>query len=235
MSTEDEFKERDAQGLKNLQPDDPKTATDRVEKATKMYIKMLFGMMPLVGQVLAWGSYLVYVYFLGYKAAFDAKLDFIQRYDLGWVFLSVWIISMARTRLIINANAQRAGARVDRPDQHAYKVMDSKASENAPLVLMANTGPLGRFNRAQRGVFNTDEAMPLYVANTILAGSVFGPLVVLLNLLAAFGRVTFGLGYTEGNTGRMTGLLPSFLGEGWVSGLVLLIAIKALAGGVVPF
>merc|ERR1711959_119683 len=169
-------------------------------------------MMPAVGQVLAWGYYWVHAYLLGGKAAFDTKLAFIQRYDLGWVFLSVWVISMARARLIVNANAQRAGARVDRPDQHAYKIMDSKAKEDAPLVLMANTGPLGRFNRAQRGVFNTDESMPLYVANTILAGAVFGPVVVMLNCLVAFGRVNFALGYTKSNAERMGGIMPAFIG-----------------------
>merc|ERR1712164_215558 len=194
MSSENEFADRDEQGLQKPKPDDAQTAQGRVDKAQGMYFKMLFGMMPAVGQVLAWGYYWVHAYLLGGKAAFDTKLQFIQQYDLGWVFLSVWVISMARARLIVNANAQRAGARVDRPDQHAYKIMDSKAKEDAPLVLMANTGPLGRFNRAQRGVFNTDESMPLYVANTILAGSMFGPVVVLLNLLVAFGRIKFGLG-----------------------------------------
>jgi len=146
----------------------------------------------------------------------------------------VFLIGLARSRLIVNANAQRAGARVDRPDQHAYKIMDPKAASEAPLVLMASTGPLGRFNRAQRGVFNTDESMPLYVANTILAGSMFGPVVVLLNLLVAFGRIKFGLGYTESNAARMGGIMPAFIGEGWTSGLVLLIAIKALAGTWIP-
>lgn len=233
-TAENEFVDRDEQGLQRLKPDDPKSTQERVDKAEGMYLKMLFGVMPLAGQVFAWGYYCVHVYLLGGKTLFDTKLQFIQQYDLGWVFLSVWVISMARVRLIVNANAQRAGARLDRPDQQAYKIMDSKAKEDAPLVLMANTGPLGCFNRAQRGVFNTDESMPLYIANSILAGAVFGPFVVLLNILVAYGRITFGLGYTESNAGRMKGLMPTFLGEGWVTGLVLLIAIKALLGGMVP-
>lgn len=235
MSGEDEFANRDAQGLLNLKPDEPKSEGERVKKAESMYMKMLFGMLPIAGQVFAWGTYFVYAYVLGKKAAFDTKLQFVQSYDLGWVFLSVWVISLARSRLIMNANAQRAGARVDRPDQHAYKIMDSKANKDAPLVMMANTGALGRFNRAQRGVFNTDESAPLYVVNTVLAGSMFGPVVVLLNLLVAYGRVKFGLGYTESGAGRMAGLGPSFLGETWISGLVLLVAIKALAGSMIPF
>ena len=45
------------------------------------------------------------------------------RYQLGYVFLAVWIVSYTRTFLAILANSARAAARLDRPDQHVYKVM----------------------------------------------------------------------------------------------------------------
>ena len=45
------------------------------------------------------------------------------RYQLGYVFLAVWIVSYTRTFLSILANSARAAARLDRPDQHVYKVM----------------------------------------------------------------------------------------------------------------
>jgi len=200
-----------------------------------MYIKMLFFMVPMIGQALAWGAYLFYSYGLGHFTTLDAKFEFLHKYELGYVFLCVWIMSLARGRLMINANSMRAGARVDRPDQHVYKIMDASAKSDAPYVLMANTGAVGRFNRAQRGIFNTDEAMPLFLVNTILAGAVFGPLVLVLTALAAAGRVTFGLGYTENPSGRGKGFMMSMIGEQWTAGLVLLIAIKALAGNRIPF
>ena len=71
----------------------------------------------------------------------------------------------------------RAPARVDRPDQHIYKIMASDGSlKDAPNVLMATTGAAGRFNRAQRAVFNMDETLPLVLANTFLAGAILARL-----------------------------------------------------------
>ena len=77
--------------------------------------------------------------------------------------------------------------------------------------------------------------MPIFLANLLLAGAVFGPAIVPLAALAAFGRVKFALGYTEGNADRSGGFLPALVGEQWTAGLVLLCAIKALAGPRLPF
>ena len=50
-TAENEFVDRDEQGLQRLKPDDPKSTQGRVDKAEGMYLKMLFGVMPLAGQV----------------------------------------------------------------------------------------------------------------------------------------------------------------------------------------
>jgi hypothetical protein len=77
---------------------------------------------------------------LGYKEILDKKFAFLHEWDLGFVYLCIYIICLGRTRIMVNSNAVRSGARCDRPDQHIYKVMDSKGSKDAPFVLMANTG-----------------------------------------------------------------------------------------------
>ncbi|KAK3283229.1 hypothetical protein CYMTET_9067 [Cymbomonas tetramitiformis] len=234
-TTEDEFADRDPQGLKKEKKDGARDEAERVAAASKMYTKMLFFMVPMIEQVLAWGGYFGCAYGLGQKAALDAKFAFLQTYDLGYIYLAVWIISLARTSLVLNANAMRAGARVDRPDQHVYMVMDREAKKDAPYALMANTGAVGRFNRAQRSVFNTDESMPMFLVNSLLAGSVFGPLVALLAAVVAFGRVRFGLGYTKGTSLRGPGFMCTMIGEKWIEGLVVLIALKSLGGSHIPF
>ena len=233
---EDEFADRDHQGLQPVKKDGPNDAQAAVAAAQSRYMKLYFLIIPCIQQALAWAVYCALIFGVpGQKKVLDAKFEFLHAWDLGYVFLAVWIVSLARNRVSVNANAARAGARVDRPDQHIYKVMDRNCSQNAPFVLMANTGPAGRFNRAQRGVFNTDEAMPLFLANLLLAGAVFGPAILPLAILAGFGRVKFALGYTEGNKNRSGGFLPALVGEQWTAGLVLLCAIKAIAGSRIPF
>ena len=235
MRAEDEFEDRDPQGLQKIKKDGPRDEEEMVAAAQSNYMSMLFVKVPFVGQALAWAVYFAHAYLFGQLGSLNVKFEFLHTYDLGYVFLSVWIISIARTRLIVNANAMRAGARLDRPDQHIYKIMDPSAKKDAPYVLMANTGAAGRFNRAQRGVYNTDEGMPLLLVNAVLAGSVFGPVVAILAAMVAYGRITFALGYTDHPKSRFQGFLCSVVGEGLTSALVLLIAVKALAGSRIPF
>lgn len=228
---EDEFAGRDETGL---QPLTDKTPTEAAE--AKKYAKMLLCMVPVIGQVLAWGAYFLGGLALGQQSLYDEKFAFIHRYELGYLFLAAWIMGITRQGLVINANAARAAARLDRPDQHVYKVMaGSGALKDAPYVLMAGTGPQGRFNRAQRGVYNTDETLPLYLADTLLAGSVFGPMILPLVLLWVFGRLTFALKYKQAVKARGAGFAPSMIAEKWTENLVLVCAIKAIFFTCIPF
>jgi len=224
MVEEDEFQNRDGMGL---QPLTEKTPTEAAE--TGKYRIFLLLVIPLVGQFLAWSTYFCAAKLCEQQGVYDKKFAFIHEYQLGYVYLAIWIITMARSLLVINANGARGPARVDRPDQHIYKIMAAGGDlKDAPYVLMAGTGAQGRFNRAQRGVFNTDESLPLLVGNIILSGLVFGPIIAGLALLIGFGRVLFGLKYKESPKSRMAGFLPATIGEKWVEGLVLLCAIKGI-------
>jgi len=187
---EDEFLGRDAQGLQTSKKDGAGDGAAAAAKAQAMYMRMMFGFVPVIQLALAAGTYYV-LRQLGYGPLLDTKFDFLIQYDLGYVYLAVYIILVGRSRIMVNSNAARAGARVDRPDQHVYKLMDQKAPMTAPYVMMATTGWVGRFNRAQRGAFNTDESLPQFLMSTVLAGAVFGPVVVPVAAIAVYGRVKF--------------------------------------------
>ena len=167
-------------------------------KAQARYTKLFFVQIPLIQLGLSAGTYATICYGLpmlgmtSAQAAVTSKIEFLAQHDLGWVYLAVYIVALGRDRIAANSNAVRAGARVDRPDQHVCeyhavsscvcgvsmimpanwlahvrltlcvdKIMDPKtAGSSTPYVLMSNTGWTGRFNRAQRGAFNTDESLP---------------------------------------------------------------------------
>mmetsp|Transcript_103162 Transcript_103162/g.272619 ORF Transcript_103162/g.272619 Transcript_103162/m.272619 type:complete len:238 (+) Transcript_103162:411-1124(+) len=233
MVEEDEFKNRDRQGLTPRKEDDP-ADEDMAAKAQAGYMKMIFGAIPIAQCVFAISTYFA-CRLLGMKDALETKFAFLHDHDLGYVYLAVYIIGLGRARMAVNSNAMRAAARVDRPDQHVYKIMTPSGETDAPYVLMANTGWVGKFNRAQRGAFNTDEQMPMVLINTVLAGCVFGPVVVFTALLGAYGRVKFALGYTAATNSRIGGFLPAIIAENWAAGLVLFSGVKAVVGGRFPF
>jgi len=230
MMEQDEFKDRDDMGLQRQKENTPTEAAE-----TCFYRIMLLLVMPVFGQVFAWTTYLCSSRLLGHKSMYDKKFAFIHEFQFGYVYLAVWILGIARAALVANANGARAPARVERPDQHVYKIMDGAGSlKDAPYVMMAGTGPQGRFNRAQRGVFNSDEMMPMVLTNIVLAGLVFGPIVACLALLIGCSRVLFGVKYKESTKNRLAGFLPSVIGEKWVEGLVLLCAIKGIFFSAIP-
>ena len=96
----DEFANRDAQGLTPRKHDD-ETA---ISKAKALYWPMLFGQVPVIGSLLATVTYLVLYYAVGYKQTLDTKFAFMQAYDLGYVYLAIYMIVLARFRLTLNAN-----------------------------------------------------------------------------------------------------------------------------------
>lgn len=221
---EDEFKKRDKQGLKASE-DDPPTEEDEMKK----YCVMLFLVTPVIQILLALGVYVLGVKAFKQQALYDKKFQFIFDWQLGYVYLAVYMLSLMRAVLVLNANGARAPARVDRPDQHIYKIMDKDGpNKDASYVMMANTGLPGRFNRAQRGLFNTDENLPLVLVQTLLTGFVFGPLVCIVLLIVILGRITFGCKYKQSSASRGAGFLPSVIGEGIVTGLLILCAVKGI-------
>eukprot|EP00316_Scyphosphaera_apsteinii_P009792 CAMPEP_0119309392 /NCGR_PEP_ID=MMETSP1333-20130426/15283_1 /TAXON_ID=418940 /ORGANISM="Scyphosphaera apsteinii, Strain RCC1455" /LENGTH=233 /DNA_ID=CAMNT_0007313353 /DNA_START=93 /DNA_END=794 /DNA_ORIENTATION=+ len=233
MSEDDEFKDRDAQGLQIRKNDGQDRSAEA--KARQMYMGMFFQKIPVIQLVLATATYLVLSMVLGMKELLDTKIAFATKYDLGYVYLAVYIICLGRFYIMANANAMRAGARVDRPDQHVYKLMDPQGSKDTPYVLMSNTGWTGKFNRAQRAAFNTDEALPIFLTNVLLAGLVFGPAILVPVVLSVYGRTKFAILYTEAASSRGAGFMPAMIGEQWTAGLVLFIALKAIGGAAIPF
>ena len=156
------------------------------------------------------------------------KLQFMHTYSLGFVYAAWYILYITRLYAGLNANGARAPTGIDRPDQHAYEVV------GGGTVKMVTEGDAGRFNRAQRGAYNMDETMPIFISGLLLNGAVLGPAVVLIAAMYSYGAVLFCNTYTAGGS-RINGFLYKASAESVSAQLALLIAVKALAGPALPY
>lgn len=190
-----------------------------------LYGKIIFGAAPTIAFLIYYVEQFVAPRL---RTVVDERLALIGQYELYWVYLGWYIVFLTRCYMAINANGARLPARVDRPDQHAYKIMSkSKPLADAPYVLMENAGPVGRFNRAQRAAAHMDEFIALFLTATILGACVFGPVSVLIALAYAYARVSFANSYTAHKQDRLKGIVLIVTTEHISAGLILFIAVKA--------
>eukprot|EP00931_Biecheleriopsis_adriatica_P107894 TRINITY_DN82235_c0_g1_i1.p1 TRINITY_DN82235_c0_g1~~TRINITY_DN82235_c0_g1_i1.p1 ORF type:complete len:222 (+),score=24.35 TRINITY_DN82235_c0_g1_i1:79-744(+) len=218
MSNNDDllFVERDESGLcvKSQFPDK--------DSVTAGFLKLIL-MSSAINQGPAWLTYLY-----GNRSLYDANIDILATHRLGWLYISLIVLYYTRTFTVVNTMIQRKEARVNLPDQYAYKVQMPAGKAELPYVTLENRGAVGRFNRAQRGYNNLMEYLPMYLAYFLLAGFVY-PFPVFINtLLHAAGRVTYVLGYTRGVSQRMGGFALFGLAQGNLEALILIAGVKAL-------
>ena len=71
-----------------------------------------------IGTIIAYFS----SYFTEAKvAAANAKIAIISDYDLGWLYLGLFLIRILTLPININLGAARKASKADLPDQHVYK------------------------------------------------------------------------------------------------------------------
>jgi hypothetical protein len=88
-----------------------------------------------------------YIYQNGSKALYDAKLATVG--DNGYMFLSVYALSLLWPYLFAHSQGRRSVAGVPRPDQHLYVVVDDykNPKETKGYAIMEHAGLGGEFNR----------------------------------------------------------------------------------------
>lgn len=195
------------------------------EKKTRVaYYKRLGKHIFGTANILSVGAYFVAKQFPGQAEVFEAKFEFMHKYQLGYPYLVWYLIYLTRLYVMTNANGARSTTAIERPDQHAYE--DATGKE----VVMSTKGAKGRFNRAQRALFNMDETLPLFCTGIFGASLALGPVALIPALINAYGRITMANKYKESAQARQAGFMPCMVGEFWTAGLVFLCAMKGLAG-----
>lgn len=164
------------------------------------------------------------IYTKGSTAHYDSKLAILSTYELGWVYIGLFVIKLGAFTININLGVNRKASKVNVPDQHVYKVHGS----NAGYVLMETDGVIGQFNRAQRAYMNYLEQQPLFLAFFAFAGFVFPFPVFVLACIFSFFRFVAALGYTTSANDRMKGNVFAMLASNVIEGMVLFAGIKSL-------
>ena len=168
---------------KGLIPANAKDMTQKESNQRAKYTKTLTRLHLFIAPTIAFVVYALMSKFIpGQAELFKQKFEFINKYQLQYMYFAFYIFMIPRIYAMINSNATRAPCRLDRPDQHIYKIQAKKTNKqfaDAPYVLMDNEGVNGVFNRAQRAAFWLDENLTQICCLCILTAPVFGPVVKL--------------------------------------------------------
>ena len=165
------------------------------------------------------------------ETAINTKIDLLASYDLGWLYLGIFLLQMLQLPLTVLLAHTRKESKVNVPDQHVYKVMGMMDGSKPPVgyVLMETEGVIGRFNRAQRAWMNYGEQFPMLALLYVAAGFVLPIDSFVVVMVFACARIVAAFGYVQGADGRRLGTVISVLSLSVLQGMVLIAAIKALS------
>lgn len=153
-------------------------------------------------------------------------LETLRSYNLGPVYLAVFLMRLAFQLINANLGMARRSTRCNVPDQHVYRVYGG-AGDGA-LVLMNDAGPFGPFNRAQRALANFEEYMAFFCVQLCMAGFVFPWTALVCSVVIGAGRLKSAVDYTKDRNSRIGGNMLSFLALGVLDGAGLFVGIVAL-------
>eukprot|EP00567_Pseudictyota_dubia_P018773 CAMPEP_0197433662 /NCGR_PEP_ID=MMETSP1175-20131217/1520_1 /TAXON_ID=1003142 /ORGANISM="Triceratium dubium, Strain CCMP147" /LENGTH=216 /DNA_ID=CAMNT_0042962127 /DNA_START=90 /DNA_END=740 /DNA_ORIENTATION=+ len=195
----------------------------------KPSVPVLYGVMTLI--VGAIGLAIAYVtsYLTEAKqSAADAKISVLSEYDLGWLYLGVFVVKFLQLPIGITLGAARKASKVNVPDQHVYKVMGAEGSKLG-YVLMETEGIHGEFNRAQRALQNYNEQFPSIMMQYLAASWVWPFEAFVCIAIFAIASCLSATGYVHSAKGRMKGRFFGYFAVATLQGMVLIAAFKALA------
>lgn len=183
-------------------------------------MNVIFG---AVGYAITW----FWAYSASKQESADAKIHLIATYDLGWLYLGIFLLKILQLPLYIMLGVTRAASRIHVPDQHVYKVMGAEGSKLG-YVLMDTEGVNGDFNRAQRALQNYHEAFPSVLMLYVAASWVFPYESFVCAMIWAITRIMSASGYKAEADGRVGGLALGAVALSVLQGMTLMVSIKTL-------
>merc|ERR1719469_1263821 len=171
-----------------------------------------------VGVLIALG-----IYNFGTKERYDQRIDVLRSNDVGWLYLSAFILRLGFLAIGINLGNARKASKVGLPNQQVYKVYTPSGAPQLGYVLMEEEGEIGAFNRAQRAFQVYLENAPQNFLYFVLAAFVFPFPCFVLTSLYAFFRAWAAVGYTSSTAGRGKGSMFGGFAALTAEGMVLIV------------
>merc|ERR1740124_315295 len=177
------------------------------------------------------------IYSYGNKSLYQEKITAVSSDESYWVFLGLVVFG----RMIAFVNLVPASYKKDlqgniRSNPFFYKKINndddgkgsSSSSSSSEMVVFAEEGNIGKYNRANRSIHHMVENFGGFVAGIVLAGSVFPFPTFVLACLFSLGRILHQIGYTKKYGGHAPGFLISVvIATPTLEGLLLLVFLKA--------
>lgn len=135
------------------------------------------------------------------------KLAAMGAQDMGYLYLTLWLVCRLQSILQIFVGAARVESGIQNPDQYVYKTY----LRDEPYVRMCNDeGPMGKFNRTQRGLDNMRETFPELLVAIVCSGYVYPHATLCCTLLFMVGAVVYQHEYAKALESRMGGFMIRF-------------------------
>jgi hypothetical protein len=176
----------------------------------------------------------VIAYFTSYfteakQNAADAKISILSEYDLGWLYLGIFVVKSLKLPIYINLGSARIASKANVPDQQVYKVMGSGGGgDKLGYVLMETDGVHGTFNRAQRALQHYHKQFPITMLEYVAASWIWPFEAFICVVVWAVSSCISATGYAKSSDGRMSGRIFGFLATATLRGFILIAAYKCL-------
>mmetsp|Transcript_68193 Transcript_68193/g.158252 ORF Transcript_68193/g.158252 Transcript_68193/m.158252 type:complete len:219 (-) Transcript_68193:81-737(-) len=157
------------------------------------------------------------IYELGNRMLYDDNIHHVADMQRHWLYAGAGIMSlmvswlniwplMAKSQIMLrNSGNLRANMTI-------LRVNVAEDATELPYVVMEERGAIGRYNRANRSLFNFNEGIAGTIINIVLVGHVFPFPAFVLTTILAFARIIHQVGYSKGGYGKHApGFITSML------------------------
>mmetsp|Transcript_150961 Transcript_150961/g.262979 ORF Transcript_150961/g.262979 Transcript_150961/m.262979 type:complete len:238 (-) Transcript_150961:135-848(-) len=168
--------------------------------------------------LIAWGIYALSA------DHYKPKVQILHQYNLGYVYIAAYVLNLTLSMQQMVVAKHRALSKASNPDQYIFKTM----LKDDPYVRLETKGPIGKFNRSQRGIDNTRDIFPQTLMFLLLSGFVFSEAALVLAFLFMVGGVLYSCGYVNATDSRGPGMLIRFIAQYTLMGITIFIGIMAL-------